>query len=202
MSFITGFAIGLAMLVFIGPVLFTLLNGALTYGFRGGLSISNGIIISDILCVLLCYYGASRFLETEDYSPMLAILGAFLLIGMGLKYIMRHKVEMERIIAGPRKRTSLFVQGFLVNFVNPFVFIVWIGVITYGQEKYGDGMDLFWYLSASLAAVYITDVLKAFYASKLLKLLDAKTLSRINTVLGVLLILFSIRLLWWAWSAI
>ena len=133
---------------------------------------------------------------------MLAILGAFLLIGMGLKYIMRHKVEMERIIAGPRKRTSLFVQGFLVNFVNPFVFIVWIGVITYGQEKYGDGMDLFWYLSASLAAVYITDVLKAFYASKLLKLLDAKTLSRINTILGVLLILFSIRLLWWAWSAI
>jgi threonine/homoserine/homoserine lactone efflux protein len=202
MSFITGFAIGLAMVVFIGPVLFTLLNGALNYGFRGGFSISNGIIVSDIIAVLLCYYGASKFLEVEAYSPLIAVLGAFLLLGMGLKYLLRQEVEIKSLIAGSRKRTSLFIQGFIVNFVNPFVFIVWIGVITYGQEKYGNGPDLFWFLTASLIAIYLTDVLKAFYASKLIQWLSAKSLSRINTVLGVFLILFSFRLFWWAWTAL
>ena len=46
MAFLKGYGIGLAMVIFIGPVFFTLLKTTLKYGMTGGMLAAAGIITS------------------------------------------------------------------------------------------------------------------------------------------------------------
>ena len=201
MSLINGIWVGLILILLLGPVFFTLLRASLKYGFKGGLNVAIGIIVSDILCIILCYYGAARFIETDAYGPGISLLGAAILLGMGLRYLlMKGAVNKNGIDLAVKDKAGLFAKGFLVNFVNPFVFVVWIGLLTYGKDAHGEGFELILFLLGVLISIFGTDLLKAYYAAKLERFLNEKTQSRINMGIGIILLIFGVRLLWWAWS--
>mgnify|MGYP003340062785 CR=1 FL=1 len=50
-----GVLAGLSMLLFIGPVFFTLLKSALQHGIKTGVSVAFGIFISDVICVNMLF---------------------------------------------------------------------------------------------------------------------------------------------------
>jgi threonine/homoserine/homoserine lactone efflux protein len=201
MSLINGIWVGLILTLLLGPVFFTLLRASLAHGFKGGLTVAIGIIMSDILCIILCYYGAAQFIETEAYGPGIALLGAAILLGMGLKYLIFNQASNKTgFDLKIKDKAGLFAKGFLVNFVNPFVFVVWIGLLTYGKDAHGEGYELILFLLGVLISIFGTDLLKAYYAAKLERFLNPKTQSRINMSIGIVLLLFGIRMLWWAWK--
>lgn len=141
--------------------------------------------------------GATAFLLEEGNRMWLAILGAAILIGLALRYIFRPQYFEEGTIKlGALNLSGLFSKGFLVNFVNPFVFVVWIGIIGYGENKFEDQTWLF--LTGTLIGIFLTDNLKAFYAAKLKKFLSHKRLKTVYTITGGIFILFSLRLLYYA----
>lgn len=194
MSFLHGLLAGLAMIIFIGPVLFTLLQAGLKYGFKGGMAVALGIIVSDIIAVVICYYGAIPFFKDGYNQFWIAIGGGILLMAMGVKYLWKpNYFQGDGMGLGARDFSNLFSKGFLVNFVNPFVFLVWIGLIGYAQEEY-PGDDRI-YISGALLGIFLTDSIKAFFAGKLRPLLAPQRLRRIYWVFGILLILFGIRLM-------
>ncbi len=201
MAFLEGFLLGLSFIAFIGPVFFTLLKSSLNYGVWAGLMVAFGIFISDVVCVGLCAFGAIPFFENPLNQHWLAIAGSVILFGIGLKYLFKPDVNVDKDLklkAG--HYTAYFAKGFLVNFVNPFVFLVWITAIGAGQERHGTGDQLWVFLGASLLAILITDTSKAIFAHRIKKFVQPKFLIKAYQVIGIIMLGFGVRLLWFAFG--
>ncbi len=197
MAFLEGYGIGLAMVVFLGPVFFTLLKSSLQYGFKGGISVALGIFTSDILCVMLCMYGAVSFFKNPDNQFFLGIGGSIVLFALGLKYLLRPTLYNENEVSFKSHHYSaFFAKGFIVNFVNPFVFLVWIGVIGLARAKHESTADVVTFVSGALSGILTTDTLKVIFAHRLKALIKPKLLTNIYKVIGIVLIIFGIRMVW------
>ncbi|KZS41629.1 lysine transporter LysE [Aquimarina aggregata] len=199
MSFIDGFIIGLGMIIFIGPVFFLLLNSSLQFGTKAGTAVALGIIVSDILCVLLCYVGLSSFLTAKGNQFWIGVFGSIIIFGLGINYLLKKAVLNNEPIVDAKNIGKFFLKGFSVNFFNPFVFIIWIGVYNYGEHKYVENSSLFFFLLAVLLGILTTDLVKVFLSKKLKKILSVKRLTLFFRITGILLIVFSIRLLYLVW---
>lgn len=203
MVFLEGFVLGLGMVIFVGPVFFTLLKSALNYGFWAGMMVAFGIFVSDVACVALCALGAIPFFKDGDNQSWLALVGSFILFALGLKYLLRPNVNSNpelKLKVG--HYTAYFAKGFLVNFVNPFVFIVWIGVIGLAQGKYGSGTELWVFLGSVLIGILFTDSLKVVFADRIKKFIQPAFLLRAYQVIGGVMLGFGFRLLWHAMDGV
>ena len=185
------------MIIFIGPVFFLLIGVSLQLGTKAGILAALGIIVSDIICVSLCYYGVTAFLYQPTSIFWITLIGGLLLIFLGLKYILQpttildEKKEMITL-----HYISCFTKGFLVNFVNPFVFFVWIGVVSFAKENIAENPDLALYFSGVLLGILSTDLLKVFTAVKIQPALKPHILKYIYILSGILLVSFGIRILY------
>lgn len=196
MVILTGILLGISTLVFIGPVLFYLLKSSMESGVKAGISVALGIIVGDFIYVLVALFGARDFLDDTSYQKWFALAGGLILLIIGLKYAVRPNLKTD--IAGNIKRKSLgvyFVNGFLINFVNPFVLTVWLGFLTLNQSMYS-AKGTFISLMVTLLVIFVTDVLKVIFSSKLMKLIGPEKLTKIFRVFGIVMILFSARLVW------
>ncbi|MCB9186387.1 MAG: LysE family transporter [Flavobacteriales bacterium] len=201
MAFLEGFAIGFGMIIFIGPVFFTLVNTTLNHGFWPGMLVTIGIFISDIVAVSLCAFGAIPLFENPTNQFYLAVVGSLILFSLGFRYLLFPNTNVNsNVDLKAHHYVTYFSKGFLVNFVNPFVFVVWISVIGMGQIKYGTGVELWVFLGAALLALLFTDSSKVVFADRLKKLVQPRLLGKFYRVVGVLLIGFGFRLVWYAWS--
>ncbi|MBI1287629.1 MAG: lysine transporter LysE [Flavobacteriales bacterium] len=201
MALFEGYLVGLGMVVFIGPVFFTLLKSALNYGFWAGMMVALGIFISDVVCVGLCSFGAIPFFKNTENQFYLALGGSVILLGLGLKYLLKPNVNVDsevKLHAG--HYSAYFAKGFLVNFVNPFVFLVWTGVIGLAQSRFGTGQELWFFLSAALLGIFTTDSLKVVFAHRIKTLIRPDILRRAYQIIGLVLIGFGIRFLWFAFT--
>ena len=89
--------------------------------------------------------------------------------------------------------SSYFVEGVAINVFNPFVFILWITILTTYQDE---PLRVQWtFVAAMLAVVAICDVLKAYFANKLGSTLNDDILSKIKRIAGILIALFGVILL-------
>ncbi|WP_299212181.1 LysE family transporter [uncultured Aquimarina sp.] len=199
MSFIEGFGIGLAMIIFVGPVFFLLLNSSFQYGIKAGVSVAFGIIVSDIICVVLCYYGLSSFMTATQNQFWIGIIGSCILFVLGINYLFKKAIITKDLSVVSKKWSTFFIKGFSVNFFNPFVFVVWIGVFKYGQQKYENTTSILVFLIAVLVGVLTTDLLKVFLSEKLKKFISEYRLSVFFKVTGVVLLIFSFRLAYLVW---
>lgn len=196
MEIITGILLGLSTLLFIGPVFFYLLKSSLESGFKAGISVAVGIILGDIIYVVLVFKGIGGFLQEEENSKWMALAGGLLLIGMGIKYLFNPSTKTE--IAERLNSKSLWVyglNGFLINFINPFVFGVWVVFLTINQSKYGNESSILISMSIILTVIFITDLLKAFFAYKLKNLMNPSRLRTVYKIFGVIMVLFGSRLI-------
>jgi len=196
MPFIDGFLVGFAMVIFVGPVLFTILQIAFGKGFWAGIMASLGVFISDVIAVIICYQFSNSFLKNSIDEFWLSILGSIILFSIGFSYVLKPNLNISTIdkISNLSLFTA-FLKGFLVNFVNPFVFGVWIAVICLAKQKYTTENDILIYLIAATLAVLVTDTLKVLFANKIRPLLKPTLLAKVYKVSGFALILFGIRVL-------
>lgn len=199
--FLDGFLVGLALVILIGPVFFTLLKTSLQHGVVAGSLVALGIFVSDILAVLLCVFGASAFLKSDESRFYLALVGGVVLIALGVRYFLKKKkAEEEAIQLNTKHYIGFFSKGFLVNFVNPFVFAVWIGIIKVAGDKHGFDRDLALYLAGTLLAIFSTDITKVFLAAKIKNILKPEILFALYKIIGVALVLLGLRLFYVAFS--
>lgn len=196
MPILLGIVLGLSTLLFIGPVFFYLLKSSLQGGFKAGLAVAIGIIVGDIICVLLAIYGFSTFFENPENQRWIALVGGLILLMFGLVYIVKPKFEDSKKAIPTRKDFSVyFINGFLINFVNPFVFGVWFGFYAMNVSKFEDYSSIVISLIITLIVIFITDLLKAYYAQKLKSLLKPHKLKIVFRIFGVIMLGFGIRLL-------
>ena len=195
MAIITGILLGLSTLAFIGPVLFYLLKSAIESGFKAGVAVALGIILGDVICVFLAFYGAEHFFKNADNQRWIALGGGLILLTIGLKYVLKPNVNTEVKEKFKQKKLGIyFINGFLINFVNPFVFAVWFGFVSYNQANFSHSETVI-SLTLTLITILSTDIIKSFFANRLISVIKPKKLKVIFRVFGVIMIAFSIRLI-------
>ena len=195
MPIITGIFLGLSTLLFVGPVFFYLIKSSMGNGVKSGVAVAIGIVLGDLICVLLAVYGIGDYLETPLVQKWFAIIGGLLLIIMVMKPFISSKKIKEKEVN--KKADSLFkhgLNGFLINFVNPFVFAVWFGFYTLLSSKYDSGFEVKTALFFTLFIIFLTDVLKAVFAHKIKNIITPSFFDKMLKVIGFLMIGFGIRL--------
>ena len=200
-AFLHGFLVGLGFIIFLGPVFFYLLKNALEKGFWVGFFIALGIVIGDLVCLVICSFGAVPFFNNPNNQFWIGIIGSCILLGLGIKFLVKPESKTKSAESPIPQKISktnyvtYFVQGFLINFVNPFVFVIWIGIIGYAETEYGYGKDMLAFFIAALLGIFSTDLLKAYFAHKIKKFLTKKFMRNLSRVFGVILIVFGVRVI-------
>ncbi|MBW2528031.1 MAG: LysE family translocator [Deltaproteobacteria bacterium] len=202
MPLLEGYLTGLALIVLIGPVLFVLVQSTLERGRGHGFAVALGIFVSDVIAVSICGLGAAAFLDDPRSKPLLALGGAIVVLALGLRYVLAPAVTMKPDESPTAASwAGFFARGFLVNFVNPFVFMVWLGIIGAAGARHGYDGDLIWFMGGAVLGVLTLDSLKVLLAHRLRPLLRPKALRIVFRVSGLLLVGFGVRLLAFAgWS--
>lgn len=194
MIFFNGLWIGMGMIIFVGPVFFLLLTSSLSGGWKAGVSVASGIIFSDIICAGLVLFGLAPLLSSSESLKYLGAGSGATLIFLGLKYLFKKNIQLP---FSAEKRSKIifhyFSKGFLINFINPFVWLVWLGIIKYAQTKTNASISI--YVIGVLAGIYITDIAKVMVANWINQWLDIHKLSKIYKVIGVVLIGFGMKML-------
>ena len=201
MIFLEGYLVGLGLILLIGPVFFTLLQSTLQYDYKSGLAVALGIFVSDVICVLLCSLGVAPLLEQSHNQLIFSCLGAIMLFGFGLTFLLKPVLDFKTTLKlKATDYVSFFAKGFLVNFVNPFVFLVWIGIIGLANSKYPSNQSLPIYLTGVLLGILTTDTLKALFAHHIKVLLEPKYLQLLYRIVAFCLLGFGFRLLYVAYN--
>jgi threonine/homoserine/homoserine lactone efflux protein len=200
MSFIEGFLVGLATVIFFGPVFFTILNGTLQYGTKAGMMVTVGIITSDLACVLICSL-AAPWVTSSVVQLSLTIVGTIILLAMGIKYLVKPiRYSAQTLQLQPNQYLGFFTKGFLVNFTSPFTFAYWLGAVAYGNGNYTSLLSILLFVFAILLGIFTIDVLKVLLAKYLKNIVQPKVLKIISIACGIILIGFAIRMAWYLYT--
>lgn len=192
-----GFLFGLLLSVLIGPVFFALIQNSIEKGFKAGFFMALGIALSDSVYIFITYFGISRLTENPSFNMWLGGIGGLIMLGFGLVYMFK-PVPVKGAKQGHEESSKWFqqiVKGFFLNGINPFVLFFWIGIMTKISIdfQFSQNQALVFFVTL-IATVLTTDILKSYFATKLSEIVTPRFMKIMNRVVGVALILFSLRL--------
>lgn len=181
----------------LGTVFFYLVQNSIDNGFKSGLSIALGVIISDILLISLSSLNAYIIPQGGTTEIIIRIIGASLLLFLGLFSIF--KKTAATIYPSTKKMTvpMYMVNGFVLNIINPANFFMWVTISA--TLNTSDGYTSFRqsiFFIGALGAIFLTEVLISFSASLLKKVLNEKTMNLINVISGVAFLVFAVVVVW------
>jgi threonine/homoserine/homoserine lactone efflux protein len=196
--YLEGLLFGVVPVFFVGPVLFTLLHASLQRGFGAGALVAFGIAVSDACAVALCALGVGPLLAQRWGAWGLELAGGLILVGFGVAMLRRGPIAVPEAAGAisAAHGLGLFTRGFLVNFVNPFVFTFWIGAIGGVGERHGfEPRALALFFAGVISTILITDLLKAWLAEALRRRLGGRAGIWAPRVSGLALGAFGVYLL-------
>ena len=92
-------------------------------------------------------------------------------------------------------RWQLMLKGFLLNILNPLIWLYWVSIITFlSAEMDLSVRDRYFFFIGMLLAVFGTDVLKCRLAAMLQHWFTARIMNIFNKITGIILIAFSLYL--------
>lgn len=189
-----GLAMGLLLVISVGPVIFTVIKQSINNGKAGGFSFVIGVWISDFLLVTLSNLFSELVTMILDFKMQIGIAGSAFLIGMGIFYIVFKKVNIhpEDISIPPLKNSDhakIVLQGFLLNTLNPAVIAFWLTASTAIAVTHSirDRIIIF---ATALIFNMTADVIKVTLAGKLRKKLTIKNIRLVNRISGLILLIF------------
>jgi len=197
---IEGIALGLTLSVLIGPVFFTHIQTVIYKGFTAGNILSVGITASDIFLIFLCYIGTAQLIDNKVYKISIGLIGGLVLIGFGI-YTFQKRIKFKDLrpnsnVINGSGIVKLLIQGFVLNFANPFVWFFWLGVVSLVNSNFGHNkFDVILFFSAVVGTYFIINIVKAILAYRIKRLIRPKTILIINRVVGVLLVVFGFILI-------
>lgn len=194
-------AIPLGFLVsfMVGPVFFVLLQTSALKGFRAALLFDCGVFIADILFILVAYYTSFQLLENLSNQPGLYVFGGVILFTYGS--VTFFKKNKKGVAPNPTKikKTdflSLFVKGFLLNFINVGVLVFWLGIILIvGPSLNNDANRIFVFFTTVLVSYFVSDIFKILLAKQLKRKLTFKRILWIKRTIAILLIISGLVLI-------
>lgn len=205
---IQGVLIGLLLSVLAGPIFFIYIEVASEKGFRAALAVGIGAWLSDLLFILLVTLGVGSFIsliEWEGFKFWFALFGGLMLIVYGISTIYiangkKTKLKNKIPISTDKKYISLFLKGFSINTLNPFVALFWLGtmgILTALIDNKIPGLNQkFEFFASIIIVIVITDILKMYLSKKIKLILKSPgALYNLQKIIGIILIILGIVLI-------
>ena len=195
-AFLQGILMGLAITMSFGPGFMALFQTSIVRGFRAGFVLATGILLSDLTLIGISYMGVSKLFH-QKYGIFLGIIAGIILMVTGLISLIRKPhfdLEHPRQFSWMQNNLALLmIRGFLLNIVNPFSLIFWIGIMGIAAGNYGMNQPGFFLFFAGLiTTAYISDLGKCYLSGKLRKILTQKVIQILSHIMGIFLILIGI----------
>lgn len=202
-ALLAGSLLGFSLsLVFIGPSVFALIQTSIKNGFRSAAIMAIGISFSDIILVLLAYLGAAQFIDNPKVKLYEGIGGSVMLFIFGIyELFQKHEEEKEaeigiKAVAHINRRLPLmFVKGFFLNLLNPFVLFMWILWVSTISSRYNTRQEVLSFFAGTLGIILLLDLMKSLAANRLKKILTFKLMRIIHYVMAIALIICGMVLL-------
>ncbi len=185
----------------VGPVFFTLIETAITKGFKAALFFDLGAMFADLVFITIAYFSTSKILENLKHDPALLIFGGVVLLIYGVISYIRtiksfFKIVREHYAVKVKKNLgSLFLKGFLLNFVNFGVLAGWIGTIIMANALTTTTNGPLYFLSTVLIVFFIVDLIKISLAKKLKSKMTPRFIFRTKKWVSIFIIAFGVILL-------
>ncbi len=197
-AILKGIAMGLLLVISVGPVIFTVIKQSINNGRGGGFSFVIGVWISDFILVVLSNLFSTLVTTLMDFKMQIGIAGSIFLMAMGIFYIFFKKVHIHPEDISISLKTSdhakIVLQGFLLNTLNPAVIAFWLTAATAIAVSHTirDRIIIF---ATALLLNMSADIAKVTLAGKLRKKLTVKNIRLINKISGLILVIFGTVLL-------
>ena len=192
-----GLLTGVALCLTFGTVFFVLIQNSIDNGYKSGLKIALGVVITDAMFVFCAVFGTSFLPQIKDFDKWLAGGGAVLLVLMGAMNIFRGTPQ----VAYPKTRFGNFIYyfstGALLNALNPINFFSWVSIAAYlkTNTNFSPAQTILFFVM-SLIGVMLAESGLAFYAQKLKGILKPATIKKANQITGIIFILIAINIIY------
>lgn len=194
--------VGFVLSIMPGAVFFVLLETSVLKGFKAAIAFDLGAISSDIIFILIAYFSSYRLLEKIKDEPALFIFGGIVMLTYGvISFFKVSKTSKEELLGEDEKEIikknyfSLFVKGFLLNFINIGVLGFWLAIII----SWGPKLDLvpsrmFVFFLSIIGTYFLIDLGKISLAKQLRSKLTVRNIMKIKQIISIILIVFGLAL--------
>jgi threonine/homoserine/homoserine lactone efflux protein len=206
MEFIIGIICGVLLSLFfsLGPAFFALIQNSIHHGFRKAVSFAAGVSLSDVVIVLLMLTVLSNLdLNALLHNVYVSIIGG---LATGIFGVLTYRSKVKSAASADSRlkfsteqvthRWQLMLKGFLLNILNPLIWLYWVSIITFlSAEMNLSVSERYYFFIGMLLAVFGTDVLKCRLAAMLQHWFTARIMNIFNKITGIILIAFSFYLI-------
>ncbi len=203
---LSGIPLGVFLSFMIGPVFFVLLETSAVKGFRAAFVFDIGVVTADIVFISLAYFSSYRLIQTIKNDPAIYIFGGILMLTYGLvSYLKIQKATKsldENLIIEITKNNylSLFIKGFLLNFINVGVLLFWFLVlITFGPKLELETSRMIIFFTTVIGTYLLVDIGKIVLAKQLKSKMTPVNILKMKKLISVLLIVFGLVLMFQGW---
>lgn len=199
-AILNGILLGLVLAMLVGPVFFLLIDTSIKRGVLPAVVLSAGVVISDALFVVVTYFSSAALGTLRHFEREFGIASAILLVFFGILSIVKRpdiKSDSIEVVQAASPMYAYFLKGFFANMLNPFVLVFWLGVsgTLTAEGIHSDSHTVIFFL-AVLLIVFCTDILKAWLAHRLRRILRPGILLWVNRISGLGLLAFGLQMLW------
>jgi threonine/homoserine/homoserine lactone efflux protein len=190
-----GILTGLILSISLGATFFMLVETSISRGFKAALLFDFGVFASDLLCVIIAYFFASEIMNKITQNFYVGLFGGVAFIGFGLNSMIERQNQPSRQLSSNQSLKRM-LSGFIINTINPSVFIFWLGTIAVAltQFKFA-GKQIVLYFATTLSVTVLMDILKIYSACWLKTVLTPRTIRILYVFSGSVLILFGIAII-------
>ena len=127
-------------------------------------------------------------------------IGGAVLVVMGIYFLRKEVTSLEdeekhikfKSKDGDPRRRTIFMQGFVINIVNPLIWIYWVSVIALLTGELNlTVLERYIFFLGVLGSTLGLDILKCKLASLLQQIITAKTLNITNKICAVAMFIFA-----------
>ncbi len=90
-AFFYGLGTGMIMSIMLGTVFFALIQNSIDNGFKSGMFISLGVILSDVILISITYFNATLIPEGGTTEQIVRVCGAIFLLIYGISNLLNKK---------------------------------------------------------------------------------------------------------------
>jgi len=196
--FYKGFLLGIISAFSFGPIFFSIIETSLHKGVKYAISVALGVIVSDAAIITLSFLSVGQLISDPAVKNAIGTVGGFLLLGFGIYHLVKPVPHPKLLEVSQSKDYYLYtVKGFLINTLNPFVFIYWLSAVSFVtvDPDYTETDRILFFLCA-IGTNFCFDIGKSFLASNLKHLLTHRAMVIISRTVGIGIMIFGVRLLW------
>lgn len=183
----------LLSLILIGPVFFLLIETSINRGWKHAIVLDLGVILSDVLCILVAYYGSVEIVNYIQGHPSFYVLGGFVICIYGMiMFLSKPNLKMRNLKVVGQNYLKTFFNGFLLNILNIGVVVFWIFIVSTVVIRFPEKNESLLYLVVVILTFFAIDLCKIFLAQTFQEKFTLRRTFYLRKIMGFALVICGI----------